>query len=228
MLSPWGKFVYYFSKYLFIAAGKIFFRLSYEGTENVPRRGGVILAANHCSNFDPPVVGIGIPRYVFFLVKTELFGRGFLRSYFQLLHEIEVARGRQGSSALGEAEHRIKKGHVVMIFPEGTRSYDGKLLKGRSGVSLLALRTGCPVVPAAVIGTHLAFPKGKWRLRFVKLTVRFGKPLTFPPFNEGDRIPREALDNATFQIMSAIEALLPEAQRLTAEQRTEYYGVSGA
>jgi 1-acyl-sn-glycerol-3-phosphate acyltransferase len=157
----------------------VFNRLSREGTDHIPRRGAFILAANHCSNLDPVVVGAACPRRLRFMAKEELFRVPLLGTLIDALGAVPVPRSdRQGAAAvLRLTLSRLEAAESVLVFPEGTRSRDGRLGKLEGGVALLAIKTGLPVIPAFLSGTFEALPSGVSFPRPSKIRLRFGEPL---------------------------------------------------
>jgi len=160
------------------------------GAENVPLDGPVIFASNHRSAIDTAVIPIVAPRPVAFLGKAEYFEgsspKDRLRAGFlSALGYVPVERGNAaaGLAALGAAQKVLAEGGAFGIYPEGTRSLDGKLHRGHTGVAALALETRSPVVPVALEGTERLLPVGKKIPRPVKVTVRFGKPLDFSRYD---------------------------------------------
>ncbi len=159
------------------------------GRENVPKRGAVILASNHLSFIDSVVIPLVAPRPVVFLAKAEYFtGTGFKgwlsRSFFTAIDAVPVERGthRAAQASLDAALEALKGGNAFGIYPEGKRSLDGRLYRGRAGVAWLALTSGALVVPVALAGTERIQPVGKRLPRIRRVTVQFGEPLDF-----GDR-----------------------------------------
>ena len=155
-----------------------------EGVGNVPRTGPVILASNHLSFVDSVVIPAVAPRDVVFLAKTEYFTgtgvRGALqRAWFEGLGMVPVDRddSRAAIEALGTALEVLQQGKAFGVYPEGTRSRDGRLYRGRTGVAQLALQSGAPVVPVGLIGTQDIQPVGSNRPRLARVTVRFGEPV---------------------------------------------------
>ncbi|MDG4764805.1 lysophospholipid acyltransferase family protein [Solwaraspora sp. WMMD406] len=190
-----------------------------EGLENVPSTGGVILAANHLSVADEYFLGAVLPRHVAFWAKAEYFTgtgvRGFLtRSLVTGLGAIRVERGggRAALSAFDGAIPLLRAGRQVAVFPEGTRSPDGRLYRGRTGAARLALAAGVPIVPVGFLGTDEIQPIGALWPKFKRGTVvvRFGKPLDFT----GRADDHTELRKMTDEMMS-------EIQRLTGQ---EYVG----
>ncbi len=169
---------------------RVFCRLKIEGAGNVPRQGGVIVAANHISAADPPFIGTCINREFHFLAKKELFRNFFLGTLIRNLNAIPVDRAILDQSALGAAEDALKRGYGLILFPEGTRSRSGELRKGKPGVGLLARRIGTPIVPAYIENSR---GSGTLIFRGKRLLVRFGEPLSaerisaFPDDKEGYR-----------------------------------------
>jgi glycerol-3-phosphate dehydrogenase (NAD(P)+) len=156
----------------------IWFRTGRMGRAHVPRKGGVLLAPNHRSFLDPFVIGTCIPRPIYFMAKQEMF-RGRFRSWIlNCMGAFPVRRGESDEEAMETARLLLEQGKVVVIFPEGTRIRSGSLGVPKSGVGRLALETGAPVVPIAVIGSERA--RRGWRVRPVKVRIRLGRPLTFP------------------------------------------------
>lgn len=207
VLSPWERVAYAMTKWLLFAWAKLMFRLSFEGQENIPRTGALLIACNHVSHLDPPLVGLGVPRHIFHIAKKELTRVPLVGWTMRALHTILIDRSR-GQDALRETVEYLEKEAVVIIFPEGTRSPTGRLQRGHSGAAVLALKSGTPVLPAAIIGSHRCFPKHSRWIRPGKVKVRFGEPMQFERHPEA-RIPRELLERTTRQIMQAIAALLP-------------------
>lgn len=161
-------------------------RPTVEGREHVPRTGPVILAANHLSVVDSFVIPLVAPRPVAFLAKEEYFSRpgvtgALLRAGLTAVDAVPVPRGahRAARAALDVALGVLTRGRAFGIHPEGSRSRDGRLHRGRTGVAWLALASGAPVVPVGVVGTERVQPIGTWLPRPVRVTVRFGAPLTF-------------------------------------------------
>lgn len=183
-----------------------------EGREHVPRTGGVLIAANHTSYADPPVVGLAMPRRCFFFAKEPLFRIPVLRSLCRLYLAFPVkVEGAMDREALRHVENLLKGGEAVCIYPEGHVSRDGRLKPLAPGAAMIASRAGVPLVPAAVIGNSRAFPPPKTLPHFVRggVTVRFGAPLdlgAMPP--ELGR--REQLDWITAELERALLRLLPE------------------
>jgi 1-acyl-sn-glycerol-3-phosphate acyltransferase len=180
------------------------------GKENVPALGPVILASNHLSFIDSVVIRLAAPRRVTFLAKAEYFaGRGLkgriVRWFFTAVGSVPVKRGqhRAATAALDTALEVLADGAVFGIYPEGTRSLDGRLYRGRTGVAWLALTSGVPVVPVALDGTDRLQPVGKRIPRPHRVTVRFGRPVRFT----GD--PASARDRRTVtnEVMRAIADL---------------------
>lgn len=156
----------------------LYFRLSRIGREHIPQEGGVILAANHRSFLDPFVIGCMVRRPCYFVAKKELFGNRFVAWILNALGAFPIDRGNGDGDAMSTARAILERGDVVVIFPEGTRTRPGGLGRPRRGVGRLALETGVPVVPVAVIGTETV-RKGI-RIRPHKVRIRAGRPLHFP------------------------------------------------
>ncbi|WP_371370841.1 lysophospholipid acyltransferase family protein [Sporomusa aerivorans] len=179
------------------------FRWKVSGVENIPA-GGVIIAANHISLWDPPLVGAAIPRRIHYMAKEELFAHPLFSWIITKLGAFPVKRGSADRTAIRTALTLLENGSVLGIFPEGTRSKDGKLGAPEPGLALLARKAGVPVVPAAIIGTNLVFKKGHWLPRF---QVIFGKPLHF----SRDDSAKESLEGLSIRVMTEIGRLLSEA-----------------
>lgn len=191
---------------------KLVWRPRVEGLENLPLTGPVIVASNHLSFADSMVIPIVAPRKVVFLAKSDYFtGTGVTgtlqRGWFEGMGMIPVDRSdtRAAIASLDIALEVLSRGDAFGIYPEGTRSRDGRLYRGRTGVGHLALSSGAPVVPVGLHGTDDLQPVGSNRLRLAKVTVRFGKPMTFEGY---DGVPLgRARREVTDEVMAAIAAL---------------------
>ncbi|MBD0315160.1 MAG: 1-acyl-sn-glycerol-3-phosphate acyltransferase [Nitrospiraceae bacterium] len=164
----------------------ICFRYRVEGT--IPLEGGVLVAANHASYLDIPLLGCGMKRRAWYLGRSDLFPVPVLNGILQSLGWIPLRLGRLDRQAFGKAITLIQAGHVVVIFPEGGRSHDGHLRQPKAGIGVIVSQTGCPVVPAYLKGTFEALPSGAWWPRFRQVTVRFGGPLTFKTAGQNEKV----------------------------------------
>ncbi|WP_347059182.1 lysophospholipid acyltransferase family protein [Blastococcus sp. HT6-30] len=183
------------------------------GRENVPLDRPVILASNHLSFIDSIVIPLAAPRRVAYLAKAEYFtGRGFggwlTRTLFTALgaHPVERETHRAAQAALDTALGILRGGTAFGLYPEGTRSKDGRLARGKTGVAWLALTADCPVVPVAVRGTDKVQPVGARWPRPHRIAITFGEPLTFPEL-AGQANRNRARREVTDRIMVAIAEL---------------------
>lgn len=197
-------------RYVIAPLARLIFRPLVEGADRVPRTGPLIIAANHLSAVDTWVIPFVAPRPVAFLGKAEYFSGKGLRgklfaAFLSALGFVPVERGNAHAAlaSLTAAREVLEGGGAFGIYPEGTRSLDGRLYKGKTGVAQLALSTGAPVVPVALFGTERLLPRGKRIPRPHRITVRFGAPLDFSRYDGMDTSPaiRRAV---TDQIMYAI------------------------
>lgn len=182
-----------------------------EGLEYIPRSGPAILASNHLAVMDSFYLPLVVRRRITFLAKAEYFtGTGlkgwFKRWFFTVVGQVPIDRTDADSAqaALNTAQRLLNKGKLLGMYPEGTRSPDGRLYKGKTGLARLALHTGVPVIPVAMIGTNRVNPPGTKKLRFARVTVRFGKPMDFSRFEglAGNRfIERAVTDEVIYELM---------------------------
>jgi len=169
--------LYSFVCTLAVICTKIFFRLEVVGFENIPRKGGIIIASNHLSLLDPIIVAAACllgHRKIEFMAKAELFRNRIFGRFISYLHAFPISRNRRDITAIKEAMKRLKAGKVLLMFPEGQRSKDANLLDAQSGIGLLAKRTNTPILPTFIKGTDRALPKGGRFIRPKKVTVYFG------------------------------------------------------
>jgi 1-acyl-sn-glycerol-3-phosphate acyltransferase len=171
-------------------------RLRVVGREHVPMTGGLIVAANHISNFDPPLLGVALPRPVSYMAKKELFAMPVLKQMLPHLFAFPVDRQAGGTAAIRAALRLIKEGRAVGIFPEGGRNVTGTN-EEKGGAAFLAAAAGVPVVPAAIVGTRKLRP-------FSKVTVIFGEPLRVVRNRQSDG---GDLEKGAAEIMQRIRAL---------------------
>ena len=198
-------------KHVVARAARVVYRPVVEGLENIPTDGPVILAANHLSFIDSVVIPMVVPRRVSFLAKAEYFtGTGvkgsLSRWFFSSLGHVPVHRGkgRDARAALDTAAEILARGDAFAIYPEGTRSLDGKLHRGRTGVARMALESGAPVVPVGIIGTDKVQPVGSRFPKIVPVTVRFGEPLDFSRYDgmqESLPVLRSVTDEIIYRIL---------------------------
>jgi 1-acyl-sn-glycerol-3-phosphate acyltransferase len=191
---------------------RLIYRPVVEGADNIPLTGPLLLASNHLAFVDSIVIPLVAPRRVAFLAKSEYFtGRGvrgtWSRWLFTAVGSVPIQRGTAGAAqeALDSALEILNDGLAFGIYPEGTRSRDGRLYRGRTGVAWLALTAGCPVVPVALSGTQDIQPMGSRVPRVAKITVRFGKPMDFSHL-QGTK-PGAARRQVTDAVMTAIQEL---------------------
>lgn len=156
-------------------------RLRVEDEHHVPTSGAVIIASTHASHADSMALGSALLRPVFFLGDRRLTEWPLIGRWLPRLGMVAVRRGDRDDDALDQLRRLLADGHAVVVYPEGSRSRDGRVYRPRSGVARLAAATGVPVVPAAVVGTHAVWPTGAGpRLRGGRVRIRFG-PAIAPP-----------------------------------------------
>jgi 1-acyl-sn-glycerol-3-phosphate acyltransferase len=167
--------------------GWTFFRLAFAAyfrwrvyhPERVPRQGPVILASNHASFLDPPLVGAGVTRPLHYLARTTLFRFPVIGYLLRSVNSVPVERDRGGGAGLKAILDRLRAGGAIVLFPEGTRTRDGRLQPARSGIGLVVIKSTAPVVPVRVFGTfgacgrHMKFPRPR------PVAVKYGRPLQF-------------------------------------------------
>ena len=183
---------------------KIFFRLRVSGRENVPRMGGCVVAANHASYLDPPIVGAALRfRAVRFMARESLFRNRFFGWFLRKVLVIPLSRERGDVGALRQGIATLKAGGALGVFPEGTRTPNGELQPAKGGIGFLIAKAGVPVVPVHIEGTYRALPRHRRWIRPARITVRIGRPIT----------PAEVLthgkdyEGVAARVMAAIAAL---------------------
>ena len=188
----------------------LLFRPKVTGLRHVPTNGGVIIASNHLSFSDSIFMPLVVPRKVTFLAKSEYFTspgiKGFIKKLtFIALGQVPIDRagGRRSEAAILTGLDLLKAGDCIGIYPEGTRSPDGRLYKGRTGIARMAIESGCPIVPVAMFNTAEIQPTGQVVPKVRRVEMVFGEPLYFT----GDPRDLQVLRDATDQIMKAIQTL---------------------
>ncbi|MBQ0829747.1 1-acyl-sn-glycerol-3-phosphate acyltransferase [Streptomyces sp. RG38] len=201
---------------------RLMFRPRVEGVERIPGDGPVILAGNHLTFIDSVILPIVCDRQVFFIGKDEyVTGKGLkgrlMAWFFTGVGMIPVDRdgGRGGVAALMTGRRVLEEGNVFGIYPEGTRSPDGRLYRGRTGIARLTLMTGAPVVPFAMIGTDKLQPGGKGLPRPGRVTVRFGEPLEFSRY--------EGMDRDRYVLRAVTDSVMTEVMRLSGQEYVDMY-----
>lgn len=204
---------YIIGRWVVAPLARLVYRPRIEGSRHMPRTGPIILASNHLSFIDSFVIPMFAPRPVYFLAKASYFdGKGiagwFSRQFFTAIGATPVERGagQAALDALAQQRRILESGRAIALYPEGTRSLDGRLYKGRTGVAFLALEAGAQVVPVGLIGTNDAMPVGaKWPRLRPRMTIRYGEPLDLS--HHGPASSGRARRAATDEIMAAIHAL---------------------
>ena len=201
---------------------RLVFRPTTEGLENVATEGPVILASNHLSYADWLFMPLTLNRKVTFVAKAEYFTspgvKGWLqKTFFRGVGQVPIDRSGADAAAgaMLSAKRVLEAGDLFGIYPEGTRSHDGRLYRGKVGVARLAIETGVPVVPVAVVGTDIVAPPGKKFGRWTRPLVRFGKPLDFSRY--------EGLEDDRFILRSATDEIMYEIMRLSGQEYVDMY-----
>ena len=199
---------YWLVKHIFLGPLlKLLYRPKARGLENVPADGPVILAANHVSFMDSLFIPLVLKRRVVYLGKSDYFDHARTRWFFKMVNVIPVKRegGTAGEAAIRAGVRELEKGLVVGIYPEGTRSPDGRLYRGKTGVARMAVLAGAPIIPVGVFGTReLQPPDRKMPKMSGRVQVVFGKPLSFERFAGRDRdrfVLRSVTDEVMYEIM---------------------------
>jgi 1-acyl-sn-glycerol-3-phosphate acyltransferase len=182
----------------------LFFRLGFglevSGQEHVPKRGPCILASNHVSFLDPPLVGVAAPRRATFMARADLYQHFWLGLFLTGIGAVPLRRGEADVGAVRAALTCLRRGEVVAIFPEGGRQPSGSLGQAKRGVGLLAAMGRAPIVPVLVRGTFEALPRGGESLRRAKIRVAFGPPI---PYTEAPLAARDHHERLAEAVTSA-------------------------
>lgn len=204
---------------------RVFYQPWLRGAENVPAAGGAILASNHLAVIDSFFLPLMLPRSVVFLGKQDYFtGRGIkgkaIAGFMRGVGTIPVDRagGKAGEAALHTGLARLRQGDLFGIYPEGTRSPDGRLYRGKTGVARMALISGAPVLPVAMIGTDVAQPVGKRIPRLRPIGVVVGEPLDFSRY--------AGLENDRFVLRSMTDEIMYEIMRLSGQEYVDSYAAT--
>lgn len=195
-----------FVRYVTMGVYKLFYNFRIEGTENIPQDRALVMASNHRSYADPVILTMPMKKPVTYMAKEELFKNKLFGWFITKLGAFPVKRGAGDLQVIDDAVGILESGRHLVIFPEGTRSKDGKVGKGKTGVALIAARSGADVLPCGII-----FEGEKLHFRS-KLTLRFGKVIPAEEIAVTDGSPRE-LKAAKLRIMSAITELVEGSSR---------------
>jgi 1-acyl-sn-glycerol-3-phosphate acyltransferase len=217
---------YWLFKYIFIGPLlSLLARPKVEGLEHIPDSGPAILASNHLAVADSFYLPLVVRRRITFLAKSEYFTDTGLKGwakrwFFKVAGQVPIDRRSADTAqdALDTAKRLLADGKLLGMYPEGTRSPDGRLYKGKTGLARLALQTGVPVIPVAMVGTDVVNPPGSTVWRFGSITVRIGKPLDFSRF--------EGLAGNRFIERAVIDEVMYELMQLSGQEYVDLYAAS--
>jgi len=215
--------LYWFMKWIALGPWlKLVFRPHVEGAEHVPATGPAILASNHLSYTDWMFMPLMLPRRVTFVAKAEYFTTPGIKGWFQKKFfsgagqvPIDRSGANAAEGALASARGILARGDLFGIYPEGTRSHDGRLYRGKTGVARLALETQVPVIPVAVVGTDVVAPPGKTFGTFTRPRVRFGEPLDFSRY--------EGMENDRYILRAITDEIMYEIMQLSGQEYVDVY-----
>lgn len=218
--------VYWIFKHLLIGPlVKLIFRPWVEGSENIPESGPVILVGNHLSVIDSFFLPLMIERRVYFLAKSDYFtGKGlsgWFVKHFMLstgMLPIDRSGGKASEASLNTGLQVLDRGNVLAMYPEGTRSPDARLYRGRTGVARLVIESGAPVVPAVMVDTELAMPIGRKIPKVRRIGTVIGKPLDFSRF--------QGMSADRFVLRSVTDEIMYEIQKLSEQEYVDVYASS--
>ncbi|MXP21098.1 1-acyl-sn-glycerol-3-phosphate acyltransferase [Gordonia sp. HNM0687] len=217
---------YYTFKYVLLGPIlRVLGRPKIEGLENIPERGPAILASNHLAVMDSFYLPLMVRRRIYFLAKSEYFtGTGakgaFQRWFFSAVGQIPIDRSgaEAAAGALTAARRQLEAGKLMGMYPEGTRSPDGRLYKGKTGLARVALDTGVPVIPVAMINTEKLNPPGTVIPRPARIVVKIGKPLDFARY--------EGMQGNRFIERAITDEIMYELMQLSGQQYVDIYAAS--
>jgi 1-acyl-sn-glycerol-3-phosphate acyltransferase len=201
------KFTYHFIHLFIYIITKPLFGYKAFGTQYIPKNGSAILASNHASYADPFFVGLGVIRRINYLAKKELFSNKFY-SYFlrNLFRTIPIDREQMERATLRTIYQLLKANEILLMFPEGTRSFDGQLQEAKIGIGMIAYNTQVPIIPVYVKGSHEILPRNAKRIYFKSCSVNFGPPVELKQFYK-EKKSKELYKTISEKIMEAIAQL---------------------
>ncbi len=207
--------IYRVGQLLFKAVGCFYFRWEVRDRERVPAFGPVILVANHASYLDPPLIGAALKRDIHYLARASLFRHRLFGAVLRAVNCVPVDRERGSPAGLKGILQRLRAGGGVLLFPEGTRTFDGRLQPAEAGVGMLVIKSTCPVVPVRLLGTyeaygrHIKFPRPR------RVSIRFGLPLDFA------LVRKEAESRARAELKELYKRVANEAMEAVARLGTD-------
>ena len=193
-------------RYSILLLSKLSIRCQVIGKGNIPKHTACIVVANHVNLLDSPLIGISLGRKVYFMAKKEVFQTPLIGWMAKQGGAFSVAKGRLNRRAGLKAMELLAENQVLMVYPEGKRSDDGKLGQAYTGAALLAVKSSVPIVPVGIIGTGQLIGK-RWFLRRPRITLNIGQPFTLPVLN--DKLSKDQVALLTHEIMIHIAELLP-------------------
>lgn len=206
--------MYYIVKFLVRLYFRIVYSLHYEGRDNIPKKTAVIYASNHRTYADPPLLGAGARGKFAFMAKEELFEKKLFSWLIRSLGAFPVARGKGDTTVIDTAVERLESGRSLIIFPEGTRSKDGKVQRGHTGAALIAARSGKSIIPVGIVFGE----KLKFRTR---ITVKYGKPIDTAEYCEKSDSPEpRSLVKLKKRYMEEIKLLVEGEQPAPAKEES--------
>jgi 1-acyl-sn-glycerol-3-phosphate acyltransferase len=196
---------YHFWRHVLQLLAVLVYRVRYSGCENIPATGGVLVVSNHQSHFDPPLVGIGCPRQMNYVARETLFTFRPFGWILKSVGGIPIDRDGFGIRGIKESLKVLKKGEMVVIFPEGTRTRDGQLGRFRPGFTTLAARSNAVILPVAIDGAYLVWPRSKKFPGLGRIRVHYGKPI--PHAEIAGRDEREVVTEVERRVRECLDVL---------------------
>ena len=200
------RWIYWFHWLFAGSAFRSLFGMRIIGAENLITEGPVLIASNHQSFLDPPLIGNLYKTEMVFLARKTLFV-GYFGWLYPRLNAIPVDQDRPDMTSLKTIIRKLKEGHRVLVFPEGARTLDGTIGEAAPGIGLIAVKSGAPIQPVRISGAREALPRGSGRIRFARITVSVGPPIRLTPEDLSACSGKEGYEKITARIMQAIEAL---------------------